>query len=156
MQRANENGVYEAETVEELARCGRAHASIELCQCEDGLYRYALDMAYGHGGFAGPIIAKARGFESLSAAKESATHAAFPEGVGKRPAERTRRAARTAGDDRGEVPPAVPVLGVALSAFLADRKCIVRYAPCRTAAAGFDAQGERRRARNAKRVGDGF
>jgi hypothetical protein len=44
-----------------------------LCQCEDGLYRYALDMAYSYGGFCGPIFAKARGFESFSAAKEAAT-----------------------------------------------------------------------------------
>ena len=73
MQRANENGVYEAETTEELARRGRAYASVDLCQCEDGLYRYALDMAYSHGGFCGPIFAGAIGFDSCSAAKEAAT-----------------------------------------------------------------------------------
>jgi hypothetical protein len=73
MQRANEHGVCEAETVEELARRGRAYASIELRQCEDGLYRYALDMAYSYGGFCGPIFAKATGFASQSAAKEAAT-----------------------------------------------------------------------------------
>jgi hypothetical protein len=72
MQRANENGVYEPEAIEELARRGRAHASIELCQCEDGLYRYALDMAYSYGGFGGPILAKAKGFDSCAAAKEAA------------------------------------------------------------------------------------
>jgi hypothetical protein len=73
MQRANENGVYQPETIEELARRGRAHATIELCHCEDGLYRYALDMAYGQGGFTGPIFAKAKGFETFNAAKEAAT-----------------------------------------------------------------------------------
>jgi hypothetical protein len=41
MQKPNENGVYEAEITEELARRGRAYAAIDLCQCEDGLYRYA-------------------------------------------------------------------------------------------------------------------
>ena len=73
MQKANEHGVCEAETVEELARRGRAYATIELCQCEDGLYRYALNMAYSYGGFCGPIYVKATGFASESAAKEAAT-----------------------------------------------------------------------------------
>ena len=73
MQKANEHGVCEAETVEELARLGRAYASVELCQCEDGLYRYALAMAYSYGGFCGPISAKGIGFDSPSAAKEAAT-----------------------------------------------------------------------------------
>ena len=73
MQRANEHGVYEADATEELARRGRAYASIKLCQCEDGLYRYALDLAYSYGGFCSPIFAKATGFTSESAAKETAT-----------------------------------------------------------------------------------
>jgi hypothetical protein len=73
MQRANEHGVYEAETVEELARRGRAYASVELCQCEDGLYRYALDMMSSCRGFCGPISVKAKGFATESAAKEAAT-----------------------------------------------------------------------------------
>ena len=73
MQKPNEHGVYEADATEELARRGRAYASIKLCQCEDGLYRYALDMAYSYGGFCGPIFTKATGFTSASAAKEAAT-----------------------------------------------------------------------------------
>jgi hypothetical protein len=73
MQRANEHGVCQADTVEELARRGRAYASIKLCQCEDGLYRYALDMAYSYGGFCGPISVKDIGFASMNAAKEAAT-----------------------------------------------------------------------------------
>jgi hypothetical protein len=73
MQKPNEHGVCEAETVEELARRGRAYASIELCQCEDGLYRYALAMAYNYGGFCGPISITATGYASPSAAKEAAT-----------------------------------------------------------------------------------
>ena len=73
MQRANEHGVCEADVTEELARRGRAYASIKLCQCEDGLYRYALDMAYSYGGFCSPIFAKDIGFDSPNAAKETAT-----------------------------------------------------------------------------------
>jgi len=73
MKTPNENGVYEAETVTELARRGHAHASVRLCQCEDGLYRYALDMAYSHGGFCGPIFDGTPGFDSSGAASEAAT-----------------------------------------------------------------------------------
>ena len=73
MQRANEHGVCEADVTEELARRGRAYASIKLCQCEDGLYRYALDMASSYRGFCGPISVKDIGFITESAAKEAAT-----------------------------------------------------------------------------------
>lgn len=84
MQRANEYGVYEAEQTEELARVGRAYASIDLCQCEsDGLYRYALDMAYGYGGFCGPISDQRDGFKTCHAAKDAAAQEMlrrFPKG----------------------------------------------------------------------------
>ena len=73
MQKANEHGVCDADTTEELARRGRAHASVKFCQCEDGLYRYALDMSYSYGGFCSPIFVKATGFASHSAARDAAT-----------------------------------------------------------------------------------
>ena len=73
MQKANEHGVCDADTTEELARRGRAHVSVKFCKCEDGLYRYALDMAYSYGGFCGPISVKATGFASQNAAREAAT-----------------------------------------------------------------------------------
>ena len=73
LQKANEHGVYEADIIEELARRGRSDASIELCQCEDGFYRYALSMAYSYGGFCGPISDHGKGFDTLGAAKEAAT-----------------------------------------------------------------------------------
>ncbi len=73
MQKASEHGVYEAEQTEELARVGRAYATIDLCQCGDGFYRYALDMAYSTGGFRGPIFRSQKGFDTYSAAKEVGT-----------------------------------------------------------------------------------
>ena len=88
MQRANEHGVCEAEITEELARRGRAYAAVKLCQCEDRLYRYALDMAYSYGGFCGPIFVQATGFASSSAAKEAATQELlrrFPKAWGSEP-----------------------------------------------------------------------
>jgi len=92
MQRANEYGVYEAEQTEELARVGRAYAAIEFCQCEsDGLYRYALDMAYSYGGFCGPISDQRDGFKTCHAAKDAAGAGdvtAVPERIGERSAKR--------------------------------------------------------------------
>jgi hypothetical protein len=73
MKTPNENGVYDAETTEELARCGRSYAAVRLCQCEDGRYRYALDMQYSYGGFCGPIFASGAGYATLRAAMEAAT-----------------------------------------------------------------------------------
>ncbi len=72
MKKPNANGVYEAESTEELARRGRAYAAVKLCQCKDKRYRYALDMAYSYGGFCGPITAKDKGFDTAKAATEAA------------------------------------------------------------------------------------
>jgi hypothetical protein len=72
MQQPNKNGVYDAETTEELARCGRSYAAIRLCQCEDGRYRYALDMAHSYGGFCGPIFAAGEGYSTSGEATEAA------------------------------------------------------------------------------------
>jgi hypothetical protein len=73
MQTANEHGVYEAEAREELARVGRSYAEVRLCQCDDGLYRYSLDVTYSYGGFCGPISDDCEGFTTYAAAKEAGT-----------------------------------------------------------------------------------
>ena len=44
-----------------------------ICQCEDGLYRFALDMAYSYGGFGGPITGESEGYSSPNEAKDAAT-----------------------------------------------------------------------------------
>lgn len=83
MQQPNQYGVYRAETIEELARIGRAFAAIEFCQCEDGLYRYSLQLQYSYGGFGGPICASTEGFATQAAAKEAGVAELlrrFPEG----------------------------------------------------------------------------
>jgi hypothetical protein len=73
MQTANEYGVFQAENVEELARRGRSYVAIELCQCADGLHRYALDISYSYGGFGGPISDHCEGFSTSRAAIDAAT-----------------------------------------------------------------------------------
>ena len=59
--------------MEELARRGRSYASVKICQCEDGLFRYGLDCMYSYGGFSFPISSSQEGFASASAAKEAGT-----------------------------------------------------------------------------------
>jgi len=71
MQQPNENGVYEPEIVAEVARRGRAYASVEIAECQDGLYRYALSMMYSTGGFGEPITDHGKGWNSAQAAKEA-------------------------------------------------------------------------------------
>jgi hypothetical protein len=73
MQTANENGVFETEATEELARRGRSYAAVGLCQRDDGLYRYALDMVYSYGGFCDPIFASSKGFATRNEAKDAGT-----------------------------------------------------------------------------------
>jgi hypothetical protein len=73
MKTPNENGVYEPEAREELARVGRSYAVVKICQCDDGLYRYALDVMYSYGGFSGPITADDDGFPTFKTAKDAGT-----------------------------------------------------------------------------------
>ena len=68
----NENGVYQPQLTEELARRDRSYARVKICQCEDGLYRFALDMAYSYGGFCSLITASTEGYSSPNEAKEAA------------------------------------------------------------------------------------
>lgn len=71
-QKPNENGVYEPEITEEVARRGRSHASIEIAQCDDGLYRFALDVMTSNAGFCGPIHKGTEGYTSVATAKDAA------------------------------------------------------------------------------------
>ncbi len=73
MKKPNENGVYEPEKVEQLARRGRAVASVKVAQCLDGLYRFALDMHYSYGGFCSPITDRGAGHSSAQAAIDAGT-----------------------------------------------------------------------------------
>jgi hypothetical protein len=73
MKTPNEYGVYEPDTVEEMARCGRSYAAVRLCQCEDGLYRYGLTLHYTYGGFGGSISDRCKGFGTCGEARDAAT-----------------------------------------------------------------------------------
>ena len=69
MQTPNKYGVYEPENTEEIARAGSASAFIRPCQCEDGLFRYSIEIEYGIGGMSGPISKYAPGYKALDAAR---------------------------------------------------------------------------------------
>jgi hypothetical protein len=73
MKEPNENGVYEPEQVEELARRGRSYACVEIAQCTDGLYRFALDAMFSDRGFGGPITDRGTGYPSPVAALDAGT-----------------------------------------------------------------------------------
>lgn len=73
MRTANENGVYESEAREEPARLGRSYAAMNICQCDDGLFPYALDVMYSYGGFLGPISQQCEGYPTYKAAKDAGT-----------------------------------------------------------------------------------
>ncbi len=69
--RANENGVYVNYATEEVARNGHSYAAVRICQCDDQLFRYALDLMYSYGGFSGPITIMDEGFATFSAARDA-------------------------------------------------------------------------------------
>ncbi|MCC6358749.1 MAG: hypothetical protein IT450_08405 [Phycisphaerales bacterium] len=68
----NDCGVLEPASREVVASRGRAFAAVNIALCEDGLYRYGVDMMYATGGFGFPIYADAPGYSSLDAARTAA------------------------------------------------------------------------------------
>ncbi len=70
----NAHGVYPVQSREILATHGeRSHAAVELCYCDDGLYRYGLSLMYSYGGLAFPVCGE--GFATERAALEAGTSA---------------------------------------------------------------------------------
>lgn len=65
----NENGVLDEGHRETVARLGRAHGTITIALCEDGLFRYGLEMMYSYGGFSFPIRVNDVGFAAMSEAR---------------------------------------------------------------------------------------
>lgn len=72
VSRPNEHGVLPEGHREEVARHGRAYCAINLALCDDGLYRFGIEMMYSHGGFSTPIFADAEGYSSVDAARTAA------------------------------------------------------------------------------------
>jgi len=44
-----------------VARHKRSWAAVRITLCDDGLYRYGIDMQYSHGGFCAPISGNGHG-----------------------------------------------------------------------------------------------
>ncbi|QOJ14001.1 MAG: hypothetical protein HRU75_04830 [Planctomycetia bacterium] len=68
----NGNGVLEEGCREVVARRGRAYAAVTLALCEDGLFRFGVDMMYSYGGFSFPISIDDHGYPTLDAARTAA------------------------------------------------------------------------------------
>lgn len=67
----NENGVYLDYSVETLASVGRSYAKVKIAQCDDGLFRHAIDINYSYGGMCGPITDHDDGHPTYEAAKNA-------------------------------------------------------------------------------------
>lgn len=68
----DENGVLNEGHRETVARSGRAHATITIALCEDGLFRYGLEMMFSCGGFRFPIRNDDVGFTTMPEARLAA------------------------------------------------------------------------------------
>lgn len=73
VSRPNEHGVLPECRRDTLALRGRSHGTITIALCEDGLFRYGLDMMHSHGGFTSPISIHGEAFDAEAAAKAAAT-----------------------------------------------------------------------------------
>lgn len=72
VSRPNEHGVLPEGRREEVARYGRAYCAINLAVCDDGLYRFGIEMMYSHGRFSTPIFSHAEGYLRADAARTAA------------------------------------------------------------------------------------
>ncbi|MCC7390173.1 MAG: hypothetical protein IT431_15550 [Phycisphaerales bacterium] len=81
----NEHGVLEAGRREVVACHGRAYVAIKLALCDDGMYRFGVEMMYTSGGLFSPIIINDPGYPTPDAARKAAMdgllrswHSPFP------------------------------------------------------------------------------
>jgi hypothetical protein len=72
VSKPNEHGVLATERREVVATYGRFYAAVELALCEDGLYRFSVELFYSYGGFGGPISDTAQGFATEATARMAA------------------------------------------------------------------------------------
>jgi hypothetical protein len=72
VSKPNQNGVLETGRREVVATYGRFYAAVELALCEDGLYRFSVELFYSYGGFCGPISDTAEGYATEGAARTAA------------------------------------------------------------------------------------
>lgn len=89
VSRPNEHGVLIEGHREIVAQRGRSHATIRIALCEDGRFRYGLDMMYSYGGFSFPIRIDDDSYESLASARDAAIEALlnrFPQAFHSEPA----------------------------------------------------------------------
>lgn len=68
----NEHGVLPEGHREEVARHGRAYCAVNIALCDDGLFRFGIEMMYSHGGFSTPIFTDAEGYQSVDTARTAA------------------------------------------------------------------------------------
>lgn len=63
--------MYPAGNQEEVARHPHFYATLDLCYCDDELYRFGLQLSYSYGGFGMPITKGSEGFATERAAREA-------------------------------------------------------------------------------------
>lgn len=72
VSKPNHHGVLPEGHYEQVARHGRAFAAVSFALCEDGCYRYSVELHYSVGGFCGPITLDVQAFATLDAARTAA------------------------------------------------------------------------------------
>lgn len=65
----NEHGVLSRSFREIVAKRGRAFAAVNIARCEDGRYRFGVEMQYSHGGLSFPIRFDDSGYATIDAAR---------------------------------------------------------------------------------------
>lgn len=69
ISRPNENDIYPDGASEIVAALGRSNATIDFAFCDDGQYRYSINLQYSYGGFCSPIFSSCTPFPTQDAAR---------------------------------------------------------------------------------------
>jgi hypothetical protein len=69
VSKPNEYGAMNAGQREVVASHGRAFAAVKIALCEDGLYRFSVELNYSYGGFCGPVWIETEGYSSIAEAR---------------------------------------------------------------------------------------
>jgi len=90
ISKPNEYGALSGGILRIVARCGaRSYAGIKIAFCEDGFFRFGIELQYSYGGFGGPVFDTSDGYATEAAAETAGTEKLlrqWPKAFGSEPA----------------------------------------------------------------------
>ena len=90
ISKPNDYGALNGGILRIVARHGaRSYAGVKIAFCEDGFFRFSIELQYSYGGFGGPVFDTSDGYTTEAAAETAGTEnllRKWPKAFGSEPA----------------------------------------------------------------------